>query len=270
MTAAPLLVDIEGNVAVVTLNRPDRLNAFNQAMREALIAELGRLNRDDAIRAIVITGTGPRAFSAGQDLDEAGSLDWTQIAARHHVHQATYQAVRDLDKPCIAAINGLAAGQGFQVSLCTDWRIAAPDVRMGQPEVKVGLGSIVGSFFMSMYVGMTHNAQMSLSGDLITGQRAYEIGLLTELTPAGEDTLAVSLQRAKQLAALPPTAIRMTKERFRALTQPGFEEACIFGIRSQLECYAKGEPQETMQAFLQKRRDRQAARMEDKDGGTSR
>ncbi len=168
--------------------------------------------------------------------------------------------MRDLDKPCIAAINGVAAGQGFQVSLCTDWRIAAPDVRMGQPEVKVGLGSIVGSFFMSMYVGMTHNAQLSLSGELITAQRAYEIGILTELTPAGEDTLAVALERARQLAALPPTAIRMTKERFRALTQPGFEEACVFGIRSQLECYAKGEPQQAMQAFLRAHNDRKAAK----------
>jgi enoyl-CoA hydratase len=257
---APILVDLDGNIAVVTLNRPDKMNAFTQPMREAFIVTLGRLNKDDAIRAIVITGAGPRAFSGGQDLDEAGSLDWTQIASRHHAHQATYQAVRDLDKPCIAAINGVAAGQGFQISLCADWRIAAPDVRMGQPEVKVGLGSIVGSFFMSLYVGMTHNAQMSLSGELITAQRAYEIGLLTELTPPGEDTLATALKRAQQLAALPPTAIRLTKERFRALTQPAFEEACVFGIRSQLECYAKGEPQAAMQAFLRARDGRRSAK----------
>jgi enoyl-CoA hydratase/carnithine racemase len=256
MRTDPILVDVDGNVAVVTLNRPDKMNAFTQPMREAFIAALGRLNKDDAIRAIVITGAGTRAFSGGQDLDEAASLDWTQIASRHHSHQATYQAVRDLDKPCIAAINGVAAGQGFQVSLCADWRIAAPEIRMGQPEVNVGLGSIVGSYFLSLYVGMTHNVQMSLGGELITAQRAYEIGILTELTPPGEGTLAVSLKRAKQLAAQPPTAIRMTKERFRQLTQPAFEEACVFGIRSQLECYANGEPQEMMKAFRQARADR--------------
>ncbi|MEP9375327.1 enoyl-CoA hydratase/isomerase family protein [Aquabacter sp. CN5-332] len=253
MSTAPLLVSVDGSVAVVTLNRPERMNAFNEAMRVAFIAELGRLDADEAIRAIVITGAGPRAFCAGMDLDEARTLDWTQIATRHHGHQAVYQAVRDVMKPCIAALNGVTAGAGFQVSMCADWRITAPEIRLGQPEVKVGIASIVGSYFMTLHLNATHNLQMSLSGELVSGQRGYEMGLVTELAPDPAGVLPLALERAKQLAALPPHAIRLTKERFRALTQPGFEAACIAGIRAQLECYAKGEPQAAMQAFLDKR-----------------
>lgn len=252
MTQAPLLVETDGPVAIVTLNRPDRMNAFNEAMRRAFICELARLNADAAVRAIVLTGAGPRAFCAGMDIEEARSLEWTEIAFRHHGHQAVYQAVRDVMKPCIAALNGVAAGAGFQVSLCADWRVTAPEVRLGQPEVKVGIASIVGSWFMTNYLSTTHNLQMSLSGDLVTGRRGYEIGLVTELAEEAAGVLPLALERARKLAALPPHAIRLTKERFRALTQPGFEAACTAGIRAQLECYAKGEPQAAMQAFLDK------------------
>jgi enoyl-CoA hydratase/carnithine racemase len=157
--------------------------------------------------------------------------------------------VRDLDKPCIAALNGVAAGAGFQIALCADWRIAAMNARIGQPEVKAGLASIVGSYLMTLHVGMTHNVQMSLSGDLIDARRAYEIGLVTELAEQSS-VLGVSLERATKLARLPPHAIRLSKQRLRAMTQPGFDAACAAGIEAQTECYAHGEPQAAMRAFL--------------------
>ncbi|GJH25106.1 enoyl-CoA hydratase/isomerase family protein [Caballeronia novacaledonica] len=244
-----VLCDIHDGVALVTLNRPAKLNAVNQALRASLIDTLARLNSDAAVRAIVLTGAGERAFCAGQDLEEAASVDVARIPAWLHNQRAMYQAVRDLDKPCIAALNGVAAGAGFQIALCADWRIAAMNARIGQPEVKAGLASIVGSYLMTLHVGMTHNVQMSLSGDLIDARRAYEIGLVTELAEQSS-VLGVSLERATKLARLPPHAIRLSKQRMRAMTQPGFDAACAAGIEAQTECYAHGEPQAAMRAFL--------------------
>ncbi|WP_223480304.1 MULTISPECIES: enoyl-CoA hydratase/isomerase family protein [unclassified Pseudomonas] len=245
-----VLVEIENQVALVTLNRPANLNAVNQNLRSALITALTQLNDDPAVKAVVLTGTGDRAFCAGQDLEEASAVDWKQIAPWLNAQRAMYQAVRDLDKPCVVAINGVAAGAGMQLALCGDWRVATPDARIGQPEVKAGLASIVGSYLLSLHVGLTHNAQLSLSGELINGQRAHEIGLVTELA---SDVLGAAIVRAHSLAQLPATAIRLSKQRFRALTQPGFDDACTAGIRAQLECYASGEPQTLMSAFLDAR-----------------
>lgn len=242
-------IESADGIAVITLNRPERMNAVSHALREQLIEALGAANRDDSIRAVVITGAGNRAFCAGQDLDEASEVEWTRLVPWLNAQRAMYQAVRDLDKPCIAALNGTAAGAGFQVALCADWRIAAANTRLGQPEVKAGLASIVGSYLMTLHVGHTHNLQLSLSGELIDGQRAYEIGLVTELTEQA-NVLSAAMQRARILAALPATAVRLSKQRFRAMTQAGFDDACVAGIRAQLECYAQGEPQEAMRQFL--------------------
>lgn len=241
--------EIRDGVSIITLGRPERMNAVNQALREQLVDALKTANQDERVRAVVIAGAGNRAFCAGQDLDEASDVDWKKLVPWLNAQRATYQAVRDLDKPCVAAINGVAAGAGFQIALCADWRVIAPETRIGQPEVKAGLASIVGSYLMTLHVGMTHNIQLSLSGELITGQRAYEIGLVTELV-AQDEVFSSALKRAHALAALPATAIRLSKQRFRAMTQAQFDEACVAGIRAQLECYAQGEPQEAMSRFL--------------------
>ena len=253
----PVLVERDGSVAIVTLNRPERMNAVNDALRGALIDTLARLNADAAVRAVVLAGAGDRAFCAGQDLDEAAAVTWQQIVPWLNRQRAMYQAVRDLDKPCVAAVRGVAAGAGFQLALCADWRLTTAASRWGQPEVKAGLASIVGSYLMTLHVGQTHNVQMSLSGELVSGQRAYEIGLVTALHAEAELPEA-ALARARTLAALPPTSVRLSKQRLRALTQPGFDDACVAGIRAQLECYADGEPQRVMAEFLSKRNARES------------
>ncbi|MBP0588161.1 enoyl-CoA hydratase/isomerase family protein [Paraburkholderia sp. LEh10] len=244
-----VLCEMRGDIALVTLNRPDKLNAVSQTLRAALIETLARLNHDPMVRAIVLTGAGSRAFCAGQDLEEAARVDIARIPAWLDAQRAMYQAVRDLDKPCIAALNGVAAGAGFQIALCADWRIAGIGTRIGQPEVKAGLASIVGSYLMTLHVGMTHNVQLSLSGDLIDARRAYEIGLVTELAEP-TSVLDAALERARQLAKLPAHAIKLSKQRLRALTQAGFDAACAAGIEAQTQCYAHGEPQAAMRAFL--------------------
>lgn len=252
MSDPAVLERMDDGIAVVTLNRPERLNAVDGTLRAALTGTLNRLNGDDAVRAVVLTGAGPRAFCAGQDLEETASMQWQGIVPWLTAQHAMYQSVRDLDKPCVAAINGVAAGAGFQIGLCADWRVIAPETRIGQPEVKAGLASIVGSYLMTLYTGMTHNVALSLTGELVTGQRAYEMGLVSELAPATQ-VFDAAVARARAMAALPTTAVRVSKQRFRAMTQPGFDEALAAAVRAQLECYAHGEARETMLRFLAER-----------------
>jgi len=118
--------------------------------------------------------------------------------------------------------------------------------------VRAGLASIVGSWLMSLQLGHSLNQQLSLTGELLSGERAHALGLVNDLVPQ-QEVLVRALARARELAALPRAAVRATKQRFRERTQAGFEEACSAGIRYQLECYATGEPTRVMQEFLARR-----------------
>lgn len=204
--------------------------------------------------AIVVTGTGDRAFCAGQDIEEAAGLATERaVACWLTGMRDLYQSVRDIEKPTVVAFNGLAAGAGMQIGLAADLRVGFPEMRFGQPEVKAGLASIVGTWFLAQYVGAGVNAEMSLSGELITGERAHGLGLLTRLVPQAA-VLDTALVEAARLAAMPATAYRLTKRRLREITQPGFDAAYRAGIAAQREAYAAGDPQRAMAAFLARRR----------------
>jgi len=245
-------VDMQDGTAVLSLNRPAVMNAVDAGMRAALREQLYALDADPGVRAIVLTGSGERAFCGGQDLDESATIDTGTLAGWLNRQHAMYQAVRDVSKPIVAALNGTAVGAGFQMALMCDLRVAHPTLRMGQPEVKAGLASIVGSYLMSLQIGHSLNQQLSLTGELITGERAHALGLVNDLV-APEQVLPRAIERARALAALPGAALRTTKQRFRERTQPGFDDACSAGIRYQLECYSTGEPQRVMREFLAKR-----------------
>lgn len=251
MTAC-IAVEQHDAVAIVTLNRPEAMNAVNSQLRTELIAALGAVNERADVRAVVLTGAGERAFCAGQDLAEAVGYGIDDLDPWLGQQHAMYQAVRDLDKPAVAAWNGVAAGAGFQLGLCADLRVGYPEMKLGQPEIKAGLASIVGSYLMTLHLGLSHNLQMSLTGDLITGTRGYEMGLVNYLVPK-DQVLEKALTVAGELAAQPQTAMRLTKQRFRALTQADFDEVGRIAKACQREAYASGEPQTMMRSFLEAR-----------------
>ena len=248
-----ILIERRQALAVVTLNRPESLNAVNAQMREALIAALSELNLDSSVRAVVIAGAGDRAFCSGQDLNETSRYTIADVDTWLTRQHAMYQAVRDLDKPCIAAWNGVATGAGYQIGLCADLRVGFAELKLGQPEIRAGLASIVGSYLMTLQLGQSQNVQMSLTGELISGQRAYELGLINHLVPR-EQVLEKSLSAALELTKLGTTAIRLTKQRFRELSQAGFDAALVAAKSAQREAYLSGEPQEAMRRFLEKRK----------------
>jgi enoyl-CoA hydratase/carnithine racemase len=243
-----VITSIHQGVATVTLNRPEASNAVNHALRADFTAAMQALNRSPEVKAIIVTGEG-RSFCAGQDLREAAAMQAHEVAAWQGQQRAMYQSLRDLDKPCIAAINGAAAGAGWQVALCADIRVAHAGVRVGQPEVKAGMASIVGSYLMTLHIGLSKNIELSLGGDLIPARQAHDLGVIHHLVEAAE-VLPKALAVALSLAANPATAFRLSKQHFREMTQAGFDAACAAGARYQAECYAAGEPQRVLGARL--------------------
>jgi enoyl-CoA hydratase/carnithine racemase len=248
----PVLLDRRDTVAVITLNRPEVLNAVDDALRTALVQALKNAGADPTVRAVVITGAGNRAFCAGQDLVEAARYTSDDLDAWLERQHAMYAAARDLDKPCIAAFNGVAAGAGFQLGLVADLRVGYPEMRLGQPEIRAGLASIVGTYLMTLHLPESLNRELSLTGALMTGERAFQVGLLNRLVPQSE-VLETAVALAQEMSALGATSVALTKQRLRALSQAGFDDALQAAKRAQRAAYASGEPQAAMQRFLTRR-----------------
>lgn len=256
MAEAALQVARE-RVALVVLNRPQVLNAFDWSLRDALTEALRALDDDDLVRAIVLTGAGDRAFSAGQDLGEAEAYGVGDIGRWMSHQRRMYQALRACRKPVVVAFNGLAAGSGFHLGLLADLRVGSAAISLGQPEIRMGLASIVGPYLMSHYMGHAQVAEFAIAGRMVSGQRAHELGLLTELVPAG-DVRPRACALAAELAEHPADAMRLTKAYFVARTQAGFDQAFDEVVRCHRIEYESGLPQQRMRQFAQRQRDRRA------------
>ena len=248
-----VLLDRHDEVAVVTLNRPAVLNAVDPELRDALIASMRGLNTDESVRAIVITGAGERAFCAGQDLEASSALTADTVEPWLRAMGRFYQSIRDMDKPVVAALNGVAAGAGFQAALHCDLRVAHAEVTLSQPEVDAGLPSVIGTMIMRAVMGLSRTVALGLSCRRVEAEEARRYGLVSRIV-AAEEVRPQAMALAKQLGAKPPVAVRLTKQRVREATQAAFDDAIEAGIRYQREAYAAGEPQAAAERFLARRR----------------
>jgi len=252
---AAVLTERIDEIAIVRLNRPGRLNAINAEIRRELPAALAPIDADPSVRAVVITASGGRAFSAGQDLDEGAGYTIDDVDRWFTEMHTMYGSVRALNKPSVAALFGAVAGAGYQVGLYCDLRVAHPEARIGQPEVKTGLGSILGTSLMEWHLPYGINAELSLLGDFISGERAFQVGLVNRLVPK-EQVFDTALALARELAKRPPHALRITKERMRELTQPQFDDILVAARKYQRRAYESGEPQRVMRELLESMRKR--------------
>ena len=247
-----VLTDRRGRVGLITLNRPEVLNAWHRAMRAELVAAFDAFEADDAVRAIVLTGTGARAFGAGQDLNETKSFDSDRAAEWVREWERLYERMRSLSKPLVAALNGIAAGSAFQVALLADFRVGHPGVRMGQPEINSGITSTTGPWIMREMIGLARTIDLTLTGRFMDAEECRALGLINRIVPQ-DQVQAEALSLAEELAAKPPVAMRLNKQRFREMTAAGFRDCLDAGIRLQPESYASGEPARMMERFLKRR-----------------
>uniref|UniRef100_A0A9E7ZQG5 Enoyl-CoA hydratase/isomerase family protein n=1 Tax=Bosea sp. NBC_00436 TaxID=2969620 RepID=A0A9E7ZQG5_9HYPH len=244
-----VLTKIHGAVGIITLNRPEILNAWNAPMRERLVACFDEMEANEAVRAIILTGAGERAFGAGQDLNETKTFDPDRAELWMGEWERLYDRMRSLSKPLIAALNGVAAGSAFQVALLCDLRVGHAGVTMGQPEINSGIASVTGPWIMKEMIGIARTIDLTLTGRMMDADECFRIGLINRIVPK-EQVMQASLALAEELAGKPPVAMRLNKARFREVTEESFRECLTAGIRNQRAAYASGEPARMMEAFL--------------------
>jgi enoyl-CoA hydratase/carnithine racemase len=250
--ASSILSDRKGAVGVITLNRPQVLNAWNAPMRDELVLALDRMEAEVAVRAIILTGAGDRAFGAGQDLNETKTFDADRAEEWIGEWERLYDRIRSLSKPVVAALNGIAAGSAFQVSLLCDLRVGHPGVKMGQPEINSGIASTTGPWIMREHLGLARTIDLTLTGRMMDAEECRQIGLINRLVPQ-EAVMTEAFALAEFLASKPPVAMRLDRQRFREMTEAGFRDCLAAGVRIQREAYATGEPARMMEEFLSRR-----------------
>lgn len=253
MTYENLLVEREGAVAVVTINRPEKRNALNTLTISEIHHAMTALGADASVRAIVLTGAGDKAFVAGADISELAVM--TPAGGKDHAAagQRAFDAIETLGKPVIAAVNGFALGGGCELAMACTLRIAADTARFGQPEINLGLTpGYAGTQRLPRLVGRGRALELLLTGDMITADRACEIGLVNRVVPAAS-LRAEALALATTLAAKAPIATQYILE----LVQRGAEmplaeaqhlESTLFGLIASTEDMREGTS-----AFLEKR-----------------
>lgn len=246
-----ILVWAEGDVQVIALNRPERLNAWTDAMREEVMDAFAAAERNDDTGAIVLTGTGERAFCSGQDFKEAQVLDAEAAARWMQGWESFFATFRNTSKPLVVALNGLAVGSAFQVALLGDIRVAHPEVRMGQPEINSGVVSITGPWIMREMLGLSRTVELVLTGRLMDCSECERLGLVHHVVRR-EQVLPKAIAIAAELASKPAQAIRMNKAWLRQLTEPGFREAAAEAVRAHAASFGSGEPGRHMKKFLQR------------------
>ena len=249
-----LLVETDGAVATVTINRPKVLNALDAAT----LAELGQamrgLQADEAVRVVVMTGAGEKAFVAGADLRELATLTPDAGKARAELGQHVFDLVERLGKPVIAAVNGFALGGGCELAMACTVRLAADTAKFGQPEVKLGLTpGFGGTQRLPRLVGKGRAMELVLGGGMIDAAEAFRIGLVNRVVPAA--TLRDEARALAQAwASNAPMAMRYSMEAISHGLETSFAEGCfveasLFGL-----AFATEDMREGTRAFLDKRK----------------
>jgi enoyl-CoA hydratase len=254
MSFENLLVEREGAVAIVTINRPAVRNALNGPTIRDLQRAMEELKADPAVRAVVLTGAGDKAFVAGADINELAVLSPVEGTEHARHGQAVFDYIEHLGKPVIAAINGFALGGGCELAMACTIRIAADTARLGQPEINLGIiPGYAGSQRLPRLVGKGIALELLLTGDMIPASRAYEIGLVNRVVAAA-DLLSEAKKLAELLAAKAPVAARYIIE----AVNHGFEmpqldaqflESSLFGLVA-----TTSDMKEGTRAFLEKRK----------------
>jgi enoyl-CoA hydratase len=247
-----LLLDVADQVATITINRPDKRNALNTAVRREIVDALDQLRADDRARVVIITGAGDKAFVAGADIAEFAER--TPLQQRDAMQgRRVFDEVAAYPKPTIAMINGFALGGGCELALACDIRVAARSARFGQPEVRLGLipgGG--GTQRLPRLIGTGRALRLILTGDLVDAEEAYRIGLVDVL--ADEDELhARTMELARSMAAHSPVALRLAKNAVAAALETPLAAGLALERELFITAFASDDRREGVSAFLEKR-----------------
>jgi len=253
MTDSPVLTERrDDGIAIVTLNRPDKLNAMNAELRRMLRETFDALRDDEGTKVVVLHGAGDKAFVAGADIEE--------FAARTAMEQRTlyqerriYETVADLPKPVIAALHGFCIGGGSELALACDIRVADRTTRISQAEVRIGLipgGG--GTQRLARLVGRGQAMRICLTGDFIEAEEAYRIGLVEFLVDEGRH-LDKALELAGRMARWSPVALKLTKQAVQAAFEMPLSAGLVYERELFLAAFGSEDGREGVRAFVEKR-----------------
>jgi len=257
MTYKCLLYEVKDGVATLTLNRPERLNALGDTLRDDLLDAITRSSADPEVRVMVVTGAG-KGFCSGGDvkaMNEAreSGRERSLVDRIAPSRDRTLLAMRDAPQPIIAAVNGAAAGAGMNLALACDMRIASSAAKFSQAFVKRGLHpDWGGTYFLPRLVGMAKASELTFTGDVIDAPEALRLGLVSQVV-APEELMPSVLALARKIAAGPPVAIRLAKRALYRNSECGLREALEFETFAQNACTETEDAREGIRAFVEKR-----------------
>lgn len=248
-----IAVEKHGKVAILTINRPDKLNALNSSVHSEGVAALNELRADDSVRVLVITGSGEKSFIAGADISEFANE--TPVTQRDLFHQPSlFNSLDNFPKPVIAMINGFCLGGGNELALACDLRICSPNAKFSQPEINLGIipgGG--GTQRLTRLIGEGRAMEMILSGDMIDAETALKFGLVNQIHPAAE-LEERTLEIAAKIAEKAPIALQLCKEAVKFASRSNLDE----GLRREVDlfaiCFSTEDKAEGVAAFLEKRK----------------
>jgi len=250
MAYANILVEHDGPVGIVTLNRPQVLNALNQATMDELVDALEGLDRDEATRCVILAG-GERAFAAGADVTEMAAATPPDLLAGYRFLQ--WERVRRMSKPLIAAVRGYALGGGCELSMLCDMIIAGEGARFGQPEINIGImPGAGGTQRLTRAVGKAKAMELVLTGRHMTAEEALAAGLVTRVVP-DELVLEEAQRLAREVAAKPPIAVRLAKDSVLKAFDTSLEVGLDYERKAFYLLFSTEDKTEGIQAFLAKR-----------------
>ncbi len=250
---AAVLMEREGRVAILTINRPDKANALNEQVRIETLAHLEAIQNDDSIGAVVVTGSGDKFFIAGADIKEfAGRSPFDQREAMRFPR--VFDIMANFPKPVLAMINGFCLGGGCELAMSCDIRIASDKARLGQPEINLGLipgGG--GTQRLPRLVGSGNAMRLILSGDMVGAAEAQSMGLVDQVV-AHDELRATTLALAEKIASKSPLTLRVAKEAIRASERLAIEEGILYERDLFCLCFSTEDKEEGVAAFLDKRK----------------
>jgi enoyl-CoA hydratase len=254
MELANLRYEIADGIATITVERPKVLNALNTETLRELDGLLAEVAADDAVRVVILTGSGEKAFVAGADIKELSELSSLEAARHAAMGQSVFNRLERLGKPSIAAINGFALGGGLELAMACTLRIAADSARMGLPEITLGvIPGFAGTQRLPRLVGQGRALQMVLTGGMIKADRAEAIGLVNEVVEAA-GLMDRARELAGQLAGFSGAILGLAEATVRQGAEMAFDEAVAFEAAQFGVAFSTDDAREGMAAFLEKRK----------------
>lgn len=251
-TLTNLLFKKEGNIGILSINRPDALNALNMVVLEELNQAIDMVNNDEDVHVLILTGEG-RAFVAGADIAEMKNMNPMEARAFAEKGISVFRKIELMEKPVIAAINGFALGGGCELSMCCDIRIASEKAKFGQPEVGLGITpGFAGTQRLSRLVGVGRAKELIFTCDIIGAEEAYRIGLVNKVV-APEELINTAIEMANKIISKGQIAVRYSKTAINRGIETDLDtgmaiEKDLFGL-----CFSTEDQKEGMGAFLEKR-----------------